>query len=650
MLRPKRAVVIGLDAPIASRVYNYAKKGLLPNIGRLMREGVYAVNYLVTYPTVTPQSWTTIATGANVGTHGITGFRIYLPGRDLNELTSAFNTSLCQAEYLWEAVERGGGKVIIINWPCSWPPTIRSGYQLGGGGLSMNEWRTGRLLYEAKLCDGQLFTTLDLPYATKVELKPAKGWMNMPSAKRVLEAELKPKYTACVRAGDSGVEACIVKGPTPWWMLVLDTNGNGFSEVILAWKKDVKSSFVKLRPGKWSPIIIGEFDTDEGKKQGAFRCKLIELSSDASRLRLFITPICSLEGYAYPAELLEEVIKVNPLAMPSHIIYDGFGWGWYGLDTFFELMRMEHEWFADVATYLMKTKEWNLLMMHMHAPDWLYHYAIPPEFMDPSSPKYVGPRKAEALEEIELGAYRIIDEAIGKIVDVAGDDALIVIVSDHGIKPKLYRLDIAKPLADAGLLVLKPNGEIDFRRSKVIPGREGPWIYVNLQGRFRHGIVDPSEYEEVREEVIKVLYDYVDPKTGVKPIALVLKKEDARLLGLYGPRVGDIIYASRPEYGSHHGQLPTAELGIGSLRGLLIMKGPGVKRGCVLKRTIRGTDIVPTICYLLDFPVPRNAEGGIIYQALEGFPDEERRERYKEALEEIRKHEKESEESFQVIS
>jgi len=650
MVRPSKAVIIGLDAPIAPRVYDYAKRGFLPNIGRLMREGVHAVNYLVTYPTVTPQSWTTIATGANIGTHGVTGFRIHLPGKELNELTSAFDTSLCQAEYLWEAVERGGGKAIIINWPCSWPPTIKNGWQLGGAGLSMNEWRTGRLLYEANLCDGQLFTTVDLPYAVKVQLKPAENWINLPPVARALESELRPRYTACVRAGESGVEVCVVKGPSPWWMLVLDYDGGGYSEVILAWKKDLKSAFAKLRPGDWSSVIIKEFDTVNGVKRGAFRCKLIELSPDAKKLRLFVTPICSLEGYTYPPELVNEVIKVNPMAMPSHVIYDGLGWNWYGRDTFIELMEMEHEWFADIAVYLMKTKEWDLLMMHMHAPDWLYHYAAPPEFMDPSSPKYLGREKAKVLEEVELEAYKVIDKAIGRIVDAAGEDALIVIVSDHGIKPKLYKLDVTKPLLDAGLLVFKDGGEIDFSRSKAIPGREGPWIYVNLKGKFKHGIVSPSEYEEVRESIIDALYNYVDPETGVRPITLAMRKEDAMLLGLYGSRIGDVVYASRPEYGSHHGQLPTAELGIGSLRGLLIMKGPGVKRGYTIRRIVHGTDIVPTVCYLLGFPIPRNAEGGVIYQALESFPDERSSEELHGMKTDLKRKVKRSGEPFQVES
>jgi hypothetical protein len=34
-----------------------------------------------------------------------------------------------------------------------------------------------------------------------------------------------------------------------------------------------------------------------------------------------------------------------------------------------------------------------------------------------------------------------------------------------------------------------------------------------------------------------------------------------------------------------------------------------------MDRTCSPTDIVPTICYLMDFPVPADVEGCILYQA-----------------------------------
>jgi len=81
--------------------------------------------------------------------------------------------------------------------------------------------------------------------------------------------------------------------------------------------------------------------------------------------------------------------------------------------------------------------------------------------------------------------------------------------------------------------------------------------------------------------------------------------------------VGDVIYALYPWYAGQHGNiLPAAEWGIGSLKALLTFTGPGIKKGFRLVRTTNIVDIVPTICYLLDFPVPAQTEGAVIYQAL----------------------------------
>jgi predicted AlkP superfamily phosphohydrolase/phosphomutase len=165
---------------------------------------------------------------------------------------------------------------------------------------------------------------------------------------------------------------------------------------------------------------------------------------------------------------------------------------------------------------------------------------------------------------------------------------------------------------------------VDWSRTKAYPQGTGgivgtQRISLNVRGREPEGIVEPGEeYEAVRDAVIEAFYNYTDPGTGKKPILFALRKEDARVLGLYGDNVGDIVWCLRPEFGGQHGNfLPTVEWGMGSLRGLFIMAGPGVKRGVTLDRNVWLTDIVPTICHLTDWPVPRDAEGGILYQALD---------------------------------
>ena len=93
-----------------------------------------------------------------------------------------------------------------------------------------------------------------------------------------------------------------------------------------------------------------------------------------------------------------------------------------------------------------------------------------------------------------------------------------------------------------------------------------------------------------------------------------------------GDRVGDVIFAVGDEFappgaGEHGKQLSTSNFGFGDIKGLLIMSGPGFKKNYRLERTVTLTDIVPTLCHLLEIPVPKDTEGGIIYQALED-PDQ----------------------------
>jgi arylsulfatase A-like enzyme len=79
-----------------------------------------------------------------------------------------------------------------------------------------------------------------------------------------------------------------------------------------------------------------------------------------------------------------------------------------------------------------------------------------------------------------------------------------------------------------------------------------------------------------------------------------------------------VVFALDPLFEDEHGpHLPTAQRGIGDLRTLFILAGPGVKQGAEIERTVRLADIVPTFCYLTDLPVPRDCEGAVVYQALE---------------------------------
>ena len=607
--KPSRVVIIGLDAPISERVYRYAMDGKLPNIKALISRGVYAENCLVPHPTITPPNWTTIVTGAWIGTHGVTCFNMHKPGMPLDETYPAFDSRDCKAEFIWEALGRAGKKAILLNYPSTWPPRGDNIVQIGGAGLAINEWRFGNppgVNITCTLSRDMLFSTEELPLANRIALRKADGWVGVPEdVKEMLEADLLIDFPS------SRFKVKHVK-----WNLLVMASSEGFDKIAISKTKDLGESIAILRVGEWSEKIVDEFETDHGIFKATFRIKLLELSKDGSNIKLYITPICALHGNSKPDGLVEKIKSPSGLPIPTHSVFRALNLEWIDEETFLEVIDMEHNWLADAACWLMRNYEWTLFAMHAHCPDWAYHAFS--NKIDPLTAE--SPKEAKLYGEVELRFYQSLDKMIGRIVREAGEDTLIIITSDHGAKPSGHRFDPRAILERAGLLVYKEvNGKrvIDWSKTKAIPQRSC-YIYVNLAGRDPNGIVSPEDYGKIQDEIIKALYDYTDPETGIKPVVFALKKEDARVIGLYGDRIGDVIFAIRGEFGGQHGaHITTAKYGIGSLKGLLIMAGPGIKKSYTLKRTVWLTDIVPTICYLTELPIPRDAEGAIIYQALE---------------------------------
>lgn len=616
-----KVMILGLDAPIAHRLIALAKEGVLPNIGGLMERGVVAENCLVPYPTITSSNWTSIATGAWPGTHGITGYSVHNPGDPLDVIHDGFDSSDNRSETLWEVAEREGRRSIVFDWPASWPPKIRDGIVIGGGGVGVNSWRVAHHNQRKGVTLGsyQLFSTEEYPFSTPVDFAPAKGWKNL-EFDNALEARVELALDAPPEGSANDVE------PRSWYILILDSNGDGYDRLLISESRDVGEAFADISPGQWTPNIELDFETRTGTKRGAFRCKLLTLSPDAREFKLYVTIINALEGWSYPEEIASEIRSSDGLPSPR----DGYFplmLGWIDLETLVELAEFQHTWTADALCYLLANKEWDLLFLHSHCPDWMYHTFS--SSLDPLTNPNGGDRGMHVRAETRL--YQSLDGMIGRILEHADEDTLVVITSDHGAKAKHRRFMVRDLLVEKGLTVpLESEGTgaagihgeapmaIDWSNTRAFAQRIC-YVYVNLRGRDPDGIVEPGrEYEDVRNEIIRILYDYTDPETGLKPVSLALKREDARILGLYGDTIGDVVYALDPDFGGEHGNfLPTTGYGIGSMKGLLIMAGPGLRRAATLERSVWLTDIVPTICHLAELPIPRDSEGAIIHQAFE---------------------------------
>lgn len=616
----EKCVFIGWDAPIVKSVSKYVEEGVMPNVKRLIDEGVWGENCLVPHPTITPPNWTTIVTGAWPGTHGIICFNLQKEGQ-LGKTYQAFLKKDCKAEYIWEAAEKAGKKTILLNYPSTWPEAVKNGIQIGGAGLSINEYRTleNLPLWSIK-CDVSadiLFTTEDIPEATMIEVKEVDNWKDLPEGKEFKEAELKIKF----RMTDEVCEE------NPWHLLLINS-GDGFDKAGVYKEKDGSKPLAVVEKGKWSKKIYTEIKTKKGLKKVVFMIKLLDISPDGKEVKVYFTPLCSLSGFGFPEGIEKELENLDGLPVPNSFPLS-FMMGWFDAKTFSEVIDIQNLWFGEVANYLLKNKEWDLFFMHAHCPDHFYHRLINKI------------EKDKDAEEAERRFYISLDKMVGRILEAIDETkTMIIISSDHGAtptenidNPDFKYFDVNDILEEKGLLVREVDEvtgkqNIIWEKTKAV-ALLSVYIYINLKSKYPHGIVEDSEYEKLQNEIINALYDYTDPLTGKKPIAFALKKRDARILGLYGDKIGDIVYGVQPEVSGEHGrQITTGEYRIGSIKGLFIAKGPEVKKGEVLERNVWLVDIVPTICYAMDLPVPANCEGAVIYQLFTD-PDFKRKEKEK---------------------
>ncbi|MCL5076214.1 MAG: alkaline phosphatase family protein [Chloroflexi bacterium] len=584
---------------------------------------------------------------------------------------------LSRAEYIWQAAERAGKKCILVNYPGGWPPNIKKGIVVDGSGPYSSV--LSRLSHPNRYIAGDEvqgpMPLVSVPLGLgdnprgpiPLSLAPAAGWRNLPSSSRPpLEGELVVPRSVGFwadkdgrwRVGDASSSEKLV-----YHLLLLGAQGGGYDRVLISREKDAKEALCVLKVGEWSGWLRADFETPYAPVRGKFRLHLEELSSDGRRVSLQRTVIFNAEGWAYPEgvgeELIEEMLALEsgerageeeeltqkvpvvcPVYEPTSVPHQAAG-------------------IAAMTRYLAQKYPWDLLFVQIHAPDSLNHEAL-----GELCPwwKYYDPQRAEEAWERFRQEYEVLDGLVGEIVSsCAGPETLVVVVSDHAALPVLKTLWLGKGFLEAGLLAYKKENDklvVDWARTRAVPG-DYPLalnVWVNLKGRDPEGIVDSGkEYESVCKEITRVLYSLRDPETGECPIVLALPKDEATFLGQWDDTVGDVVYFLRPGYGLepslrnlepqermltlrdyvypvpptgietrygrmlgfHGAYLPNAAICGSSVRAVLVMAGPGIRRGYCLPVPPWTVDVTPTMAYLLGVPAPAQAEGQIIANALE---------------------------------
>jgi predicted AlkP superfamily phosphohydrolase/phosphomutase len=141
-----------------------------------------------------------------------------------------------------------------------------------------------------------------------------------------------------------------------------------------------------------------------------------------------------------------------------------------------------------------------------------------------------------ALERVIEEHYRKCDQVVGRALEHADGDTLVIVLSDHGMNSFRRGMHLNTWLHDHGLLALatgtQPGDDagdffktVDWSRTKAYALGLGS-LYLNMKGREERGIVDEGEAESLKAAIARSLGGYVDPDTGVNAVTRVVARDE----------------------------------------------------------------------------------------------------------------------------
>jgi predicted AlkP superfamily phosphohydrolase/phosphomutase len=628
-----KLLVIGIDQAIPYFIRKFLADGVLPNIEHLVKNGVFGEGYSCV-PCDTPTNWTTIATGANTATHGVTSFYMHLPGEPLDlGMKYRSRTQLyknCRAQYIWDVADNNGFKPFVLNYPSGWPSIFKNGV------MSLFSWNIPESLPKMLISSeiNKIVSRSQYPLISSDIVK--KIFENIKNLAQNLGMSIEGQISDYLK----NIKINLTKS---------NVNLEIYDSIRISEKYSGKVKIIK--EGEWSQWLKLDINSEYGVLPSLFRIRLLKIEENGKFIELEHSGIYNTKGWSVPESFGEKIVKnVFNYNLPKKKEVEFMIYG--KMKNFLKSARNESLSLVQALDFAKRDFNWDFCFFHYHPLDTVNHDLLAYLYKD--SRVYTEEKANKALNNVKT-AYQIVDEMVGELMKRCIDkDTITLFLSDHGAIPVWKVANITKILIQAELITYKfiksqKKYIIDWNKTKAFPYMEPPFIWVNLQGRDPNGIVEQKDYESVRDYIIEVLLNARDQKTNVKIIDKALKREDATNFGLNGERIGDVVYFLKSPYGIFDGDLdamdasslssnaynkpiaydskkffgahayytPDTVLGDFSISVPLVICGKGIKKGEHLNRIINLTDIAPTLSHLLNIPKPKQAQGSIIYDIQE---------------------------------
>jgi predicted AlkP superfamily phosphohydrolase/phosphomutase len=330
----------------------------------------------------------------------------------------------------------------------------------------------------------------------------------------------------------------------------------------------------------------------------------------------FLTPSIQSQ-YTYPADLKQEIGQVvggdYMLDVPNFRTEDKE----HLLHQIYALADQHHK----LVKHLMTSRPWDFFMHVDMGVDRIHHGFW--KYSDPRHPLHEpGNRYEQAIHDY----YVYLDGQIGEWLALLDDDTAVLVVSDHGAKPMVGGICFNEWLKQEGYLALEyqPAGVVPLEKCEVDWSKTRAWgsggyyarLFLNVKGREPEGVIDPADYEAVRDELAARIAAITDPQGNNIGSVAYKPQQIYREVNNIAPDLivyfGNLSWRSVGSLGLN--RIYTFENDTGpddanhAQEGLYIYQAPRAQaqgRGprCHLM------DVAPTILELLEVPVPVDMQG-----------------------------------------
>ena len=462
-----------------------------------------------------------------------------------------------------------------------------------------------------------------------------------------------PRLEAFVEGGTSGVLRSTVPPITPAaWTTCLTGKHPGTHGIIDFERYDVRTNALAFNTTRCLDKVrsIWQILGERGLKVGSVNVPMTYPPAAVNGFLIsgFETP--SIEAdFTYPRELKDEILR----RFPDYSYKTRWGRRAFGGDKLFaenlDYIAGSFHQGAALTRFCGDKYGWDVLMVVFKLVDNLQHKAW--KYLDERT-RGRHPHRAE----LTVRCFDQLDRAVGDLLDYAEQcDAHVLMLSDHGHGSLEGRVQPNLLLRRWGYLVLKGPGArvkarlrhladrqwkkrvgkfaarnftladdlaVDFSRTRAAVMHAGMagFLYVNLKGRQETGIVEPGDYEPLRDELRARLLAHTCRAPDGRPIQVfreVHKPEE-----LYGcSREGrdwlpdlllipaEALAVIRKIRGFGPVQWLPKRRWEGTHRpeGMFAAAGPGIARGQTVSSDI--VNVAPTTLAMLGLNIPDDMEG-----------------------------------------